>query len=198
MIRRFVLPATLATLLCALSAPALSQTEVARRPQAAPRGYLDYYAAGVSRSYTGGDAGSGFGARLMVRVAPAASPLSRVLVGGYASHLPRTGGAGDTWQYGSQADVHVRGPGSRLDPMLTLAAGAVRRDGVWVRHLAERRPMRVFSDEARTGYTLSPGVAARAHVLRAVALRGDVRRAFALDHDARGGSEFAVGISLPF
>ncbi|HET7463142.1 MAG TPA: outer membrane beta-barrel protein [Longimicrobium sp.] len=198
MIHRVFLPAALATLLCALSAPALSQTEAPRRPQAQPRGYLDYFAAGVSRAYAGGDAGSGFGARLMVRVAPAGSTLGRVLVGGYASHLPRTGSGGDTWQYGSQADVHVRGPGSRFDPMLTLAAGAVRREGEWTWQVANRRSLRVFRDDARTGYTLSPGMAARAHVTRAVALRGDIRRAFALDGDARGGTEYAVGISLPF
>ncbi|HET7234611.1 MAG TPA: hypothetical protein VFJ16_31655 [Longimicrobium sp.] len=198
MIRRIPLPAILATLLCATAAPALSQTEVVRRTQAAPRGYLDYYAAGVSRSYTGGDLGRGLGARLMVRVAPASSALGRVAVGGYASHLPRREGGADTWQYGAQADVHLRGAGSAFAPMLTLATGAMRRDGEWAWQYAARRPTRVFRNVVRTGYTLSPGIAARAHVTRAVAVRGDVHHAFALDNDARGGTEIAVGISLPF
>ncbi|HEX9938967.1 MAG TPA: hypothetical protein VGB15_17635 [Longimicrobium sp.] len=197
MTRRIFPLALPAALLCAIAAPALSQTDVARRTQAAPRGYLDYYAAGVSGSFTGSERGSGFGARLMVRVAPAASTLGRVAVGGYVSRLPgRTAGA-DTWQYGSQADVHLRGAGSRLDPMVTLAAGAVRREGEWIwRHAGG--PIRVLQRTPRTGYTLSPGVAARARVVGPVAVRGDVRRAFALDRDARDGTEIAVGISLPF
>lgn len=195
MIRRIPLLAVSAALLCAIAAPALSQTEAARRPQTAPRGYLDYYAAGVGRSYDA--AGTGFGTRLMVRVAPASSPLGRVAVGGYLSRLPQGAGAAETWQYGSQADVHLRPAGSAVDPILTLAAGAVRREGEWTWNFV-RRPMRVFRQVARTGYTLSPGVAARAHVIRTVALRGDVRHAFALDDDARGGTEIAVGISLPF
>lgn len=198
MTRRILLTAVSAALLCAATAPALSQTDLTRRrPQAAPRGYLDYYAAGASRSFTGGEPGSGFGARLMVRVAPAASTLGRVAVGGYLSRLPGRSGGADTWHYGSQADVHLRGAGAAVSPIVTLAAGAVRREGEWTWRYSGR-PLRVLQRTTRTGYTLAPGVAARARVAGPVSLRGDLRRAFALDQDARSGTEIAVGISLPF
>lgn len=197
MTRRILTLAISALLLCASSAPALSQTDNLRRPQAAPRGFLDYYAAGVSGSYDGGERGSGFGARLMVRVAPTSSTLGRVTVGGYLSRLPGRTAATDTWQYGSQADVHLRGAGAKVDPIVTLAAGAVRREGEWAWKYAGR-PLRVLRQTTRTGYTLSPGMAARVRVAGPVAFRGDIRRAFALDQNARGGTEMAVGISLPF
>jgi hypothetical protein len=196
MIRRALLAAIQAALLCAFAAPAFSQHEITPRPGPAPRGYVEYFAAGMNRLSASGE--TGLGARLMVRVAPASSPLGRLAVGGYVAHLPRRAESGETWEYGSQVDAHLRGAAAPLDPMLTLSAGAARREGEWVWQPTARRATRVFRDVVRTGYTLSPGVAARARVTRVVAVRGDLRRAFALDHNARGGTEIAVGISLPF
>jgi hypothetical protein len=195
MINRVSLLAIPAALLCAFAAPAFSQDDISTRQLSspAPRGYVEYFAAGVNAA-----AETGLGARLMVRVAPASSPLGRLALGGYVAHQPRGGERVETWQYGSQLDAHLHAPGAAVDPMLTFSAGAVRRGGEWVWRPAARRAMRVFSNEPRTGYALSPGVAARAHVTRVAAVRADVRHAFALDRDARDGTEVAVGISLPF
>ncbi|MFL5542252.1 MAG: hypothetical protein ACJ8J0_24915, partial [Longimicrobiaceae bacterium] len=74
--------------------------------------------------------------------------------------------------------------------------GAVRREGDWVWHLAGRRLIRLPVAEVRTGLTLAPGVGARMHVGRGVALRGDLRRAFALERDGVDGTQVAAGISL--
>ena len=60
-----------------------------------------------------------------------------------------------------------------------------------------RRAIRVRVVQSRTGLTLSPVVVARLRLAGGVALRGDVRHAFALDHVAQGGTQVAGGISLP-
>jgi hypothetical protein len=49
----------------------------------------------------------------------------------------------------------------------------------------------------RTGYALAPGVGARLRLLQGLGLRADVRHAFALDRNARAGTEVTGGISLP-
>jgi|GEM_PF-6738348 len=186
-----ILPAAAcAALLCATSAPALSQ-QLDRTQDRAPRGYFEYFATGASRSFAGN--GGGFGARLLLRVPSSAPVLGRMAVGGYAARLP--GGPGSARaEYGVHTEWSALGRGA-FDPVLTLGLGAVRRDGGWVWRLTDR-PVRLPAPEASTAFTVAPGVGARMHVARGVALRGDLRRAFPLDRDGVGGTQVAAGISL--
>jgi hypothetical protein len=190
MYRRILPAAACAALLCATSAPALSQ-QPDRAQDPAPRGWFEYFATGASRSLSG--EGGGFGARLLLRVPSSAPVLERMAVGGYAARLP--GGPGSARaEYGVHAEwsAPVR---AALDPVLTLGLGAVRRDGGWVWRLTDR-PVRLPAPEASTAFAVAPGIGARVQVARGVALRGDLRRAFPLDRDGVGGTEVAGGISL--
>ena len=197
MITRILPAAFLAALLCAAPAPARSQTPTPSHDFVTlPRGYVDWYAASPGGSYAGGDLGRGFGARLTLRLA-AARPLDRLAVGAYAAHLPARDGHGQVWEYGAHTDVRVLGAAPRaVDPLLTLGLGAVHRDDAW-RYAFVRRAIRMRVVEPRTGFALSPGVGARLRLAGGVALRGDVRHAFALDRVAQGGTQVAGGISLP-
>ena len=189
---RKILPAALcAALLCAASAPALSQ-QTSRIDPRAPRGWLEYFATGASGSLAG-ERGGGVGARLLLRVPSSAPVLARVAVGGYAARLP--GGPGNARsEYGVHTEWIAPGRGA-LDPVLTLGLGAVRREGGWAWHMGERITRRPLV-EARTDLTLAPGVGTRVHVGRGVALRGDLRRAFALERGGVDGTQVAAGISL--
>lgn len=195
MTTRFLPSAVLATLLCAAPAPALSQTPTPSHGPSIPRGYVDWYAASASGSFAGGGVGRGFGARVTMRL-PAAAPLDRVALGAYAAHLPSRDGQGQVWEYGAHTDVRVTAAPRAVDPLLTLGLGAVHRDDAW-QYAFARRAIRVRVVQPRTGLTLSPGVGARLRLAGGVALRGDVRHAFALDHVAQGGTQVAGGISLP-
>ena len=191
MLTRILPAAACAALLCAIPAPALSQ-QLDRTQDRAPRGWFEYFATGASRSLAG-DGGGGFGARLLLRVPSSAPVLERVAVGGYAARLP--GGPGNARaEYGVHAEWSAPGRGA-LDPVLTLGLGAVRRDGGWMWRLTDR-PVRFPVAEASTALTLAPGVGARMHLARGVALRGDLRRAFALDRNGVSGTAVAGGISL--
>src|SRR4051794_39950311 len=128
MLERFLPAAACAALLCAVPAPALSQQTIPMHGEGGPRGYLEYYATGASRS--AGDANGGFGARLGLRVGSSAALLGRGAVGGYAARIPASPGFGRT-EYGLQTELSAR-RGAGLDPLLTLGLGAVRRDGRWV------------------------------------------------------------------
>jgi hypothetical protein len=152
---------------------------------------VEYYATGAARF--AGDANGGFGARLLLRVGSSAALLDRVALGGYAARIPAGPGFGRT-EYGLQTELSA-GPGASLDPLLTLGLGAVRREGRWVWRPA-RRPLRVPAPGATTSLALAPGVGARLRVGRGVALRGDLRRALALDRDGVSATEVAAGISL--
>lgn len=192
MYRKILSAAFCAALLCAVSAPANSQ-QPSRTGSRAPRGWLEYFATGVSGSLAG-DRGGGVGARLLLRVPSSAPVLARMAVGGYAARLP--GGPGNARsEYGVHTEWTASGRGP-LDPVVTLGMGAVRREGGWAWQLAGTRPVRLPVAETRTDLTLAPGVGARMHVGRGVALRGDLRRAFALERDGVDGTEVAAGISL--
>jgi len=190
MYRKFLPAAVCAALLCAGSAPALSQ-QPTRTDTRAPRGWFEYFATDAGGSLAG-DRG-GVGARLLLRVPSSAPLLARMAVGGYAARLP--GGPGNARsEYGLHTEWTA--PGLRvLDPVLTLGVGAVRREGGWVWHMGERITRRPVA-EARTDLTLAPGLGARMHVGRGVALRGDLRRAFALEREGVDGTQVAAGISL--
>ena len=103
------LPAALcAALLCAASAPALSQ-QPSRTDTRAPRGWFEYYATGVTGSLAG-DRGGGVGARLLLRVPSYAPVLARMAVGGYAARLP--GGPGNARsEYGVHTEWNAPGRG---------------------------------------------------------------------------------------
>src|SRR4051794_11691476 len=99
---RRILPAALgAALLCAASAPALSQ-QLDRAQDPAPRGWFEYFATGASCSLAG-DGGGGFGARLLLRVPSSAPVLERVAVGGDAARLPAGPGSARA-EYGGPAE----------------------------------------------------------------------------------------------
>jgi hypothetical protein len=187
---RILSAAACAALLCATSAPALSQ-QLDRTDHRAPRGYFEYFATGASRSLAG-DGSGGFGARLLLRVPSSAPVLERVAVGAYAARL--SGGPEASAEYGVHTEWSAAGRGA-LNPVLSLGLGAVRREGGWVWSLGER-PVRLPAPGASTAFTLAPGVGARMHVARGVALRGDLRRAFALDRDGADATQVAGGISL--
>jgi hypothetical protein len=189
MTRRILPAAACAALLCATSAPALSQ-QLSRSQDRAPRGYFEYYATGASRALGGG--AGGVGARLLLRVPSPAAVLERVAVGAYAARLP--GGPGAASEYGVHTEWSAPARGA-VDPVLTLGLGALRREGGWTWRLSER-PVRLPAPEASTTFSLAPGVGARVHVGRGVALRGDLRRAFALERGGVSGTEVAGGISL--
>ncbi|MFL5383562.1 MAG: hypothetical protein ACJ8GN_13675 [Longimicrobiaceae bacterium] len=186
-----ILPAAFcAALLCAIPAPASSQQSSRIDPRA-PRGWFEYFATGAGGSLAG-DRG-GVGARLLLRVPSSAPVLARMAVGGYAARLP--GGPGNARaEYGVHTEWNAPGRGA-LDPVLTLGVGAVRRQGGWVWRMGERIT-RYPAAETHTELTLAPGVGARMHVARGVALRGDLRRAFALERDGVDGTQVAAGISL--
>lgn len=191
---RKILPAAFcAALLCAAPAPALSQPPSRIEPRA-PRGWLEYFATGGGGGSLAGERGGGVGARLLLRVPSSAPVLARIAVGGYAARLP--GGPGNARsEYGVHTEWNAPGRGA-LDPVLTLGLGAVQREGGWMWHLAGRRLIRLPVAETRTDLTLAPGVGARMHVGRGVALRGDLRRAFALERGGVDGTQVAAGISL--
>jgi hypothetical protein len=191
MSKRILPAAACAALLCALPAPALSQ-QLDRTRAPAPRGWFEYFATGASRSFAG-DGGGGVGARLLLRVPSSAPVLERMAVGGYAARLP--GGPGSARaEYGVHTEWSAPGRGA-LDPVVTLGLGAVRREGGWRWRLTDRL-VRLPTPGTTTAFTVAPGLGARVHVGRGVALRGDLRRAFALDREGVSGTEVAGGISL--
>ncbi|HEV7589465.1 MAG TPA: hypothetical protein VGO40_15230 [Longimicrobium sp.] len=191
MSKRILPAAACAALFCAAPARALSQ-QFDRTQAHAPRGWFEYFATGASRSLVG-DGGGGVGARLLLRVPSSAPVLERIAVGGYAARLP--GGPGSARaEFGVHTEWSAVGRGA-LDPVVTLGLGAVQREGGWRWHLGDRL-VRLPTPGTSTALTVAPGVGARMHVRRGVALRGDLRRAFPLGRNGVGGTEVAGGISL--
>jgi hypothetical protein len=188
MIARILPLAACAALLCAAPAPASSQQQ---RQDRGPRGYLEYFATGARRT-AAGDAG--FGARLLLRVPSSAPVLDRMAVGGYLARIP--GGPGtERTEYGVHTEWVAAPRVGRVDPVLTLGLGAVRRKGGWLWRLGPR-PVRVPTAESTTAFSLAPGVGARVRVTPGVAIRGDLRRTLALDQRGMNVTEVAAGISL--
>jgi hypothetical protein len=185
-----ILPlAAYAAVLCATPAPAFSQQQTAQ--DRGPRGYLEYFATGASRTAPGD---AGFGARLLLRVPSSAPVLDRMAVGAYLAKIPGEPGTGRR-EYGVHTEWVAAPRMGGIDPVLTLGLGAVRREGAWTWRVAAR-PLRVPTPESATALSVAPGVGARVHVAPGVAFRGDLRRSLALDERGMNATEVAAGISL--
>jgi hypothetical protein len=206
---RYFLRAALgaATLLGTVAVPALSQSQP--RPSGRePHGSFEYFATSV-RTGVGSQA-QGWGGRLLLPLArDAASPLSRVEVGASVAWWPDDGLSTRMLRYGGEAGVRLLSARG-VEPMLSLAVGAVRREDPQVRWrfftdgLAPRdvsvkgQPSRIVSVSARakTALAVAPGVGARVRLASGLALRGDLRRVFELG-DGHDGIELSGGVSLP-
>lgn len=196
-----------ATLLGTTAAPALSQSQP-RQSGREPRGAFEYFATSVRIDV--GSQAQGWGGRLLLPLArDAASPLSRVEVGASVAWWPDDDLSTRMLRYGGEAGVRLLSARA-VEPMLSLAVGAVRRENPHVRWrffpdgLAPRdvsakgEPARIVtvSERTETAFAVAPGVGARMRLASGLALRGDLRRVFELGggHD---GMELSGGVSLP-
>jgi hypothetical protein len=174
----------------------------------------------------------GFGGRILWPLARPASaeddPLGpgsslgqRVAVGFFAVHTPERDARPETWHYGAQADLHLtKGAlAGRLEPLLSLGAGAFRED-LSVPELRSpfRQSWRVAADPSRwravdlvvdppetnsaprsgrsTRAAVTPGVGVRLRLTPALAVRADARDVVVLGGAPRHNVELAAGISL--
>lgn len=164
----------------------------------------------------------GVGGRVLWSLAPLATRLGAPLlthasVGGYlvstAAQLER----GEMWHYGIETDVRVTTTplAGRVEPLVTLAAGAVHIDEPARRMMlapgamagervpdAPRMPAVVPDLEltllspAQAGISLAPGVGARVRVLDGLNVRTDVRPVIDGRSEGRRFLELSGGISL--
>lgn len=196
-----------ATLLGTVAVPALSQSQ--DRPFGRqPRGTFEYF---VTSARLGDQSERGIGGRVLVPLARGGgSFLSRVEVGPFVAWRPETDRQAEVMRFGAQADVRpvaaIRVERARLEPVLSLAVGAVRgeesaSDGEITPH--GLTPMDVStrgvaSPESRVSSSLAvaPGIGARLRLLSGIALRGDLRRIVG-PGGGEDGTELSGGLSLP-
>lgn len=185
------------------------------------RRYLDYY---VSRYRLGWDSDrpaetDAVGGRLMWSVAPLLRTienpwLDRTLVGGYITHTPEDADHNEILRYGAQIDFIVTSTpfAGRVEPLVSLAAGAVRvteagvrwrsvpyimpdePEGRWV----GRAPLLQTSlpDRTWTGASITPGIGARIRLMRGVSFRTDARQVIDFYDRATNNFELSGGISV--
>lgn len=198
------------------------QVEGARGAEDADgRRYLDYY---VSRfrlaSSPGGEAeADAVGGRLMWSVAPLIRALpgeweSRTLVGGYLTHAPDDTDRMEILRYGAQVDYFVTSApmGGRVEPLLSLAAGAVRvtesavhwasvpylvLDGEGEGGMRGTPLLRAsLPERVSTSASVTPGVGARIRLLPGLSFRTDARQVIDFRDGVTANLELSGGISV--
>jgi hypothetical protein len=158
---------------------------------------------------------SGAGARLLYSVG---DPDGRLRVGGYLAAAPVDAFDARTTQFGAVADLSLRSRpfGGRVEPILSLGAGAFRADRppaaaptrpLCVRplDLARAAQPTCFADPAAPGSgararsthaALGPALAARVSLAPGLALRVDARDLVVFRGRPRHGFELTTGVSL--
>lgn len=143
---------------------------------------------------------AGGGVRVLFNAAPItgmdAAFIRRTSVGGYAIYTPTTDNV-RTWHFGAQVDFRPLGSpvGGFFDPIVSLGAGAMRVD------TPDEPAIQRYGGEigvSETFPTLIPGIGARLHVGRGIALRGDVRQVMVFGQELSNHPEFSGGLSLLF
>ena len=192
-------------LLLAVALPATARAQLPTRADVGgrlvERPAFDYFVSSY-RGAAGGE-GDAVGGRLMwpmARVAPASRWVSRTYLGAYLVHSPDEEDRGESLRYGAQADLQLadRPLVGRVEPLLSLGVGASRVE----REL--RSPLPLVGDqggwalreEARTLFSVAPGVGFRVLVVPGLGIRGDARQVIDFDETPTRNVELSGGVSI--
>lgn len=201
----------LAALLAAAAVPARAQVAPAAGAAEGDTRYFDYFVSRLRPADGGGSELGAVGGRLMWPLAGVAgegwtASLHRAAVGGFLTHAPAEPGDPELWRYGAQADLPlVAQPlAGRIDPVLSLAVGAVRvrtPGGAQLPDADEVPPLLTSAVVVppRTDHDLSlaPGLGARVRLLPGLDLRGDARQVMDIgDGEVRRQLELSAGLSV--
>lgn len=211
-----------ALLLGLLPAEAGAQAEGTRRAEEVDaRRYLDYYVSRYRLEWSPGDSpeADAVGGRLMWSVAPLIRAFpgdwaSRTLVGGYLTHTPEDSERMEILRYGAQMDYIVTSSplGGRVEPLVSLAAGAVRVtepgirwssipyvlfDGTGEGGMLGTPILRAsLPDRVSTSASLTPGIGARIRLLPGLSFRTDARQVIDFLDGMTTNLELSGGISV--
>lgn len=150
--------------------------------------------------FDGADArAEGLAGRLMWGAAPIpgapSSLVSRASAGLFAAYTPAQDLGFSTLQVGLVADVRPFSIGGRVDPFLSLGAGALRTS-VAPGRAAEAVAVTPRADRSNTTLALTPGIGARVNLGPGVSVHGDVRDVVTFRRDTRHNVAIGAGVRL--
>jgi hypothetical protein len=150
--------------------------------------------------FDGGDArAEGLGGRLMWGAAPIpgapSSLVSRTSAGLFAAYTPAEALGFSTLQLGLVADVRPFSIAGRVDPFLSLGAGALRTS-VAPGRAAQAVAVTPLAERSNTTLAVTPGVGARLNLGPGLAVQGDVRDVVTFRGDTRHNVAIGAGVRL--
>lgn len=198
-IRRMRLVGALGVLLGAAMTPPTLAAQSARPAWLAPQPALEGFYTRLHLDAASPLSAEGVGGRLLWGMgrAGATEPsrlADRAALGLFVAHMPDRQRGFSTLHLGAALDVQPLDVESRIAPLVSLGAGALRtsvRPGA--HELRDASPLTAGSN---TALTLLPGVGARVDVASGLALRGDVRDLVTFRGGTRHNVALEAGIRL--
>jgi hypothetical protein len=141
----------------------------------------------------------GMGGRLMWGAAPIpgapSSLVARTSAGLFAAFTPQQDLGFSTLQLGLVADVRPFSIAGRVDPFVSVGAGALRTTVAPGRE-TDAAAVTPLADRSNTTLALTPGIGARVSVAPGVSVRGDVRDVVTFRRDTRHNVAIGAGVRL--